>query len=396
SILVRRHVRRERSRPGLGDVADQLRRRDRPEDVLLEVVLPPERHPVVRADELRLVRVRGETPQSRSARQSGVLDPRERDDGVAGRGEAGPAERRVLDKRPTGSLPALLVHPTRRGEHDGGGRGGKVQDVDRALGGEGCALEAQSVQLEQPGGGGHLGGVRRRDDVTRDAVEPLPQVRGGHLRRDSLLQDGAHGDESRSPVGYASASTLCRAGRVRRSPEGRRPDEDTGVRGCGNPASGFYGAAMRLGVLDIGSNTVHLLVVDAAPGARPLPAVDARSVVRLMPYVDSDGAGTDRGVAALTTSVRKAVKAAAQHDVDELIGLATSALREAVNGQDVLARLSETAGAPLQVLSGPAEAELTFLAARRWHGWAAGRLLVLDIGGGSFEVALGLDETPEY
>ncbi|MFD1718859.1 Ppx/GppA phosphatase family protein [Georgenia deserti] len=153
---------------------------------------------------------------------------------------------------------------------------------------------------------------------------------------------------------------------------------------------------MRLGVLDIGSNTVHLLVVDAAPDARPLPAVDERSVVRLMRYVDSDGAVTDRGVAALTTAVRKAVKAAAKHDVDELIGLATSALREAVNGQEVLARLSETAGVPLQVLSGPAEAELTFLAARRWHGWAAGRLLVLDIGGGSFEVALGLDETPEY
>lgn len=168
------------------------------------------------------------------------------------------------------------------------------------------------------------------------------------------------------------------------------------MRGCGNPASGFYGAAMRLGVLDIGSNTVHLLVVDAAPDARPLPAVDERSVVRLMRYVDSDGAVTDRGVAALTTAVRKAVKAAAKHDVDELIGLATSALREAVNGQDVLARLSETAGVPLQVHSGPAEAELTFLAARRWHGWAAGRLLVLDIGGGSFEVALGLDETPEY
>ncbi|MFC7403605.1 Ppx/GppA phosphatase family protein [Georgenia alba] len=153
---------------------------------------------------------------------------------------------------------------------------------------------------------------------------------------------------------------------------------------------------MRLGVLDIGSNTVHLLVVDAAPDARPMPEVDERSTVRLMRYVDDDGAISPAGVEALTDAVRRAVKAAAKHDVDELIGLATSAVREAANGATVLEHLAETAGVKLQVLSGPAEAELTFLAARRWHGWAAGRLLVLDIGGGSFEVAQGLDETPEY
>ncbi|GAA4427266.1 Ppx/GppA phosphatase family protein [Georgenia halophila] len=153
---------------------------------------------------------------------------------------------------------------------------------------------------------------------------------------------------------------------------------------------------MRLGVLDIGSNTVHLLVVDAAPDARPAPAVDERSTVRLMRYVDDDGAISAEGVEALGNAVRKALKAAKKHGVDEVIGLATSAIREATNGTSVLEELSAVAGVKLQVLSGAAEAELTFLAARRWHGWAAGRLLVLDIGGGSFEVAQGLDETPEY
>ena len=49
----------------------------------------------------------------------------------------------------------------------------------------------------------------------------------------------------------------------------------------------------------------------------------------------------------------------------------------------------------LQVLTGEEEAKLTFLAARRWFGWSSGRLLVIDIGGGSLEIAVGVDESPE-
>ena len=49
----------------------------------------------------------------------------------------------------------------------------------------------------------------------------------------------------------------------------------------------------------------------------------------------------------------------------------------------------------LDVLSGEEEARLTFLAARRWFGWSAGTLLVADIGGGSLELAQGMDEDPD-
>ena len=152
---------------------------------------------------------------------------------------------------------------------------------------------------------------------------------------------------------------------------------------------------MRLGVLDIGSNTVHLLIVDAEPDARPAPAVDERTTVRLMRYLD-DGEITSEGVAALGDAVARATKAARKHGAEEMMGIATSAIREATNGAEVLAHLEEIAGVPLRVLSGQQEAELTFLAARRWHGWAAGRLLVLDIGGGSLEIAMGIDEKPEF
>jgi exopolyphosphatase/guanosine-5'-triphosphate,3'-diphosphate pyrophosphatase len=61
----------------------------------------------------------------------------------------------------------------------------------------------------------------------------------------------------------------------------------------------------------------------------------------------------------------------------------------------VLKRVRDETGVDLQVLSGEAEAIMTFLAVRRWFGWSAGRLLVLDIGGGSLEMAVGIDEEPD-
>ncbi|MEZ5164686.1 MAG: hypothetical protein R2683_03090 [Bifidobacterium adolescentis] len=79
--------------------------------------------------------------------------------------------------------------------------------------------------------------------------------------------------------------------------------------------------------------------------------------------------------------------------ITQLLVLATSALREAPNGGKILRKI-EAIGQPVTVLSGVDEARLTFLAARRWYGWDAGRLLVIDIGGGSLEVAMGSDEDP--
>ncbi|VEI13461.1 Ppx/GppA phosphatase family protein [Trueperella bialowiezensis] len=153
---------------------------------------------------------------------------------------------------------------------------------------------------------------------------------------------------------------------------------------------------MRLGVLDIGSNTVHLVVVDAYSRARPDPFADERSIVRLMQYLEDDGSINPEGVQALERATRKAVAFSRKNNVDELIGIVTSAVREATNGPQVMERLEKIAGTKFGVLSGAEESELTYFAARRWHGWAAGRIMVLDIGGGSFEVSLGIDEEPEF
>ncbi|MBL1107124.1 Ppx/GppA family phosphatase [Streptomyces sp. 5-8] len=152
---------------------------------------------------------------------------------------------------------------------------------------------------------------------------------------------------------------------------------------------------MRLGVLDVGSNTVHLLVVDAHPGARPLPAHSHKAELRLAQLLDDSGAIGDDGIEKLVEVVRDALQAAEDKGVEDLLPFATSAVREATNADDVLARVADETGVRLQVLTGAEEARLTFLAVRRWFGWSAGKLLVLDIGGGSLEIAFGIDEEPD-
>ncbi|MFI1728532.1 Ppx/GppA family phosphatase [Streptomyces acidicola] len=152
---------------------------------------------------------------------------------------------------------------------------------------------------------------------------------------------------------------------------------------------------MRLGVLDVGSNTVHLLVVDAHPGARPLPAHSHKTELRLAQLLDGSGAIGPEGVESLIGVVQEALQAAEDKGVESVLPFATSAVREASNADDVIARVREETGVELAVLTGEEEARLTFLAVRRWYGWSAGKLLVLDIGGGSLEIAYGMDEEPE-
>jgi exopolyphosphatase/guanosine-5'-triphosphate,3'-diphosphate pyrophosphatase len=152
---------------------------------------------------------------------------------------------------------------------------------------------------------------------------------------------------------------------------------------------------MRLGVLDIGSNTGHLLVVDAHGGAAPMPASSYKEPLRLTEHLDADGAVTPKGIAALTAFVGNALELAEDKGCEEIYSFATSAVRESVNADDVLDHVRERTGVRISVLSGEDEARLTFLAVRRWFGWSSGRLGVFDIGGGSLEIAAGAQEAPD-
>ncbi|HET6294749.1 MAG TPA: Ppx/GppA phosphatase family protein [Kribbella sp.] len=151
---------------------------------------------------------------------------------------------------------------------------------------------------------------------------------------------------------------------------------------------------MRLGVLDVGSNTVHLLVVDAHRGAAPLPAYSHKTELRLAEHLEKDGNIAKAGADELVSFVAEAAELAEDKGCESVLAFATSALREAPNGEKVLERVRTETGVDLNVLTGQDEARLTFLAVRRWFGWSSGRLAVFDIGGGSLEIAAGSDEEP--
>src|SRR3954447_24173945 len=151
---------------------------------------------------------------------------------------------------------------------------------------------------------------------------------------------------------------------------------------------------MRLGVLDIGSNTGHLLVVDAHRGAAPLPAYSHKEPLRLAEHLEH-GEITRSGIKALTRFVADAVVVAEDKGALDMLGFATSAVRDADNCDAVLDHVADETGVRIAVLPGEDEARLTFLAVRRWFGWSAGRLAVFDIGGGSLEIAGGADEAAD-
>ncbi len=152
---------------------------------------------------------------------------------------------------------------------------------------------------------------------------------------------------------------------------------------------------MRLGVLDVGSNTVHLLVVDAHQGGRPLPAFSHKAELRLGDHLDEANRLTDDCAQQLRDFVTDALQIAEDKGVHKMLAFATSAVRDAANGLELLAQIEAETDVAIRVLPGPDEARLTFLAARRWFGWSSGRLLLLDIGGGSLEIAAGHDEEPD-
>ncbi len=152
---------------------------------------------------------------------------------------------------------------------------------------------------------------------------------------------------------------------------------------------------MRLGVLDVGSNTVHLVAVDARNGGHPTPMSDWKTSLRLVELLDGEGRIDDRGIRKLTKAVGEAAELAGTLGCSEVMPFATSAVRSAVNSEEVLDRVEEETGVRLRILSGEDEARLTFLAVRRWYGWSAGRITNLDIGGGSLELSTGSDEEPD-
>ena len=117
--------------------------------------------------------------------------------------------------------------------------------------------------------------------------------------------------------------------------------------------------------------------------------------MRLAESIDDSGKLDRRGAEKLISTVSEFSKIARSSGCEDVMAFATSAVRDAANCEDVLARVRAETGVCLQVLAGVDESRLTFLAVRRWFGWSAGRIIDLDIGGGSLELSSGVDEEPD-
>ncbi|MFG3200760.1 Ppx/GppA family phosphatase [Streptomyces sp. NPDC048192] len=152
---------------------------------------------------------------------------------------------------------------------------------------------------------------------------------------------------------------------------------------------------MRVSVLDAGSNTVRLVIADVEGGV-PLPVHTVKWKLRLSEHVGPDGTIADEAVEALVKAVAAAGATARRWHASGPMAFATAVVRAAPNRQELLRRVAAGTGIRMCTLPGETEAELTFLAARRWLGWHAGPLAVLDIGGGSLEVAFGRGRLPDF
>ncbi|EFL36741.1 phosphatase [Streptomyces viridochromogenes DSM 40736] len=152
---------------------------------------------------------------------------------------------------------------------------------------------------------------------------------------------------------------------------------------------------MRISVMDVGSKTVRLVVADADGGV-PLPVHTAKWRLRLSEQVTPGGPIPEQAVEQLVHAVAEASRAASRWGAAGPLAFATAVVRNAPNRHEVLHTVRARTGVALCTLPGEVEAELTFLGARRWMGWRSGPLALLDIGGGSLEVAFGRGRLPDF
>ena len=146
---------------------------------------------------------------------------------------------------------------------------------------------------------------------------------------------------------------------------------------------------MRIAAIDIGTNSIHMIVVKVRPDLSFEVIDREKDMVRL-------GAGgldgknlTPTAMSAALQTLAKFRRLAESNKVDEIVAAATSATREAENGGDFIAEVGRQTGIRIRVISGTEEARLIHLAAGYGVDVGGSTAAVIDIGGGSVEVTLG-------
>ena len=143
---------------------------------------------------------------------------------------------------------------------------------------------------------------------------------------------------------------------------------------------------MRAAVIGIGSNSVRSLLADVS-GADFQRLWRDREGTRLFAGLDGTGNLNRDAMDKTVSAVRRMASEVRQKGAEELAIFATSAARDAANGQEFMEEVKQEAGVPLRIISGEEEAELSFLGASA--ALSADRCGMIDIGGGSTEIAIG-------
>ena len=143
----------------------------------------------------------------------------------------------------------------------------------------------------------------------------------------------------------------------------------------------------RVACIDIGTNSVLLLIAEQSPRG-PVALVEQATITRLGQGVDRSGKLAPEACERTLACLRAYATTIAEHAVDRVEAVGTSAMRDASNGAEFRARARELLGVEPRIISGDEEAALTFAGALSGLE-VAGTLVVFDVGGGSTEIIVG-------
>jgi exopolyphosphatase/guanosine-5'-triphosphate,3'-diphosphate pyrophosphatase len=155
---------------------------------------------------------------------------------------------------------------------------------------------------------------------------------------------------------------------------GRRPDTD-----------------VRISAIDIGSNSIRQIIADVSPTGGIRVVDEMKSAPRLGAGLHTNGELSHEAEDAAIAALARMETLATQLGAKRKRAIATSAVREAANGTEFLARVKQETGLDVKVLKGIDEARLSFRSAQAHFDLGVGRAAVVDIGGGSLEIALSAD-----
>jgi exopolyphosphatase/guanosine-5'-triphosphate,3'-diphosphate pyrophosphatase len=157
-----------------------------------------------------------------------------------------------------------------------------------------------------------------------------------------------------------------------------------------SPKAGTEGD-LRIAAIDIGSNSIRQIVADVSPNGAIRVVDEMKAAPRLGAGLGRAGALGPAAMRSAAEAVERMVTLARQLGARRIEAVATSAVRDAANGRQFIAQVKRVAGLPVRLLVGDEEARLAFLSALAHFELGSGRAVVMDIGGGSLELALSAE-----